>query len=134
MPARPSRPARPHVSRVRRELRRLARRAQITVRHRVGRAAEFPHVRDFAYCTDEEGLPPLIVTAPKLERAALPRIRGILAHELGHAAHFVAGRPHHREVDADRVGAQITRTPVRYDVQTIETSGRGTARPAWLPQ
>lgn len=121
------------MTRVRRVLTLLARRAGVSVRHRVGRTAEFPEARDFAYCTDAEGAPPIIVTAPKLERQRIERIVGILAHECGHAA-LLQDHPDHREADADRVGSQIMGVPVRYDREAVETSGPGVRRPRWLPR
>ena len=122
------------MTRVRRVLTELAQRAGVSVRHRVGRATEFPKARDFAYCTDERGMPPIIVTAPKLERQKLERIAGVLSHECGHAVLLAAGQEDHAETDADRVGSRRTGVAVKYDRQSVETAGPGTRRPGWLPK
>ena len=123
------------TARVRTILVALTRKAGLTVRHRTGRADEFPRARDMAYCLcHRTGDVPLIVTAPKLERQSIERIAGVLAHELGHCAAFIAGMPDHREVDADRWGSTLTGLPVRYDREAVETIGRGTRRPEHLPR
>jgi hypothetical protein len=120
------------MTHVRRVLITLARRAGVSVRHRVGRASEFPEARDFAYCTDEHGMPPTIVTAPKLERQRPERIIGVLAHEISHAFYLSLGQPH-SECTADRMAERLTGVQIGYDeadVQSITTRRR---RPRYLP-
>ena len=69
-----------------------------------------------------------------LTRAALARseatVRGILRHELGHAADARIDAPG-SEARADRLAGQAS-GPVNYDREGLQTTGKGTARPGWL--
>jgi hypothetical protein len=57
-------------------------------------------------------------------------IRGILRHELGHAADARIDAPG-SEARADRLAASAS-GPVHYDATGLQTTGRGTRRPDWL--
>jgi hypothetical protein len=96
-----------------------------------GKASEFPTLRAHAYCVDTT--PPTIVYAPKLERARLARIEGVIRHELGHALAFHAGVPGHAERDADDLARRTLGATIRYDADEVQTTGAGvTPRPAHL--
>ena len=101
---------------------------------RVGRAAEFPKARDFAYCI-LKNRKIAIVVAPKLSRQSRARIEGLLAHEFGHAAFFHHGIPRHAEREADRAALALFGLVIRYDDADVQTTGHGrTPRPSYLPQ
>lgn len=91
---------------------------------RVGRAPEFPATRDYAYCRKgPKGI--TIVVAPKMRRAGIPRIDGVLMHELAHAVLFAAGRPNHTERQADAVAEGIFGRNIYYDRDLVQTTGVG---------
>ncbi len=112
-------------------LRRIAGMPDVTLR--VGRASEFPARRNYAYCHLKASGAIEIVVAPKICRASQARIDGLLAHEFGHAAHFVAGRERHSERAADSAAEQLFGVRIAYDGDDVQTTGRGTRpRPAHL--
>lgn len=124
----PSR-VRPVFTRLRAKLRAQFPAFDVTIAE--GKASEFPTLRAHAYCVDTT--PPTIVYAPKLERARLARIEGVLRHELGHALAFCAGVPEHSERDADDLARRTLGATIRYDADEVQTTGVGvTPRPAHL--
>ena len=101
----------------------------------VGNPADFPAARDFAYTTDATR-PLRIVFAPKLEAQPLPRIEGVILHELGHAYRMLRGDNTHRERTADKVAERLFGVEIRYDNARVQTTARGRYRhrPTSLPQ
>lgn len=100
---------------------------------RVGRPAEFPKLRDYAYCKlDPDGVMTIVV-APKMRTAAPSRVEGVLMHEFGHAYLFHRGRLDHTERDADRAAEELFGAPIGYDRDDVQTSAGGVRpRPARL--
>lgn len=96
-------------------------RFRIAVRHFL----PTPEARDLAWYDDG---------TVYLTRAALDRseatVRGILRHELGHAADARIDQ-RGSECRADRIAARAS-GPVRYDADGLQTAARGTKRPGWL--
>jgi len=110
----------------------------------IGRSEEFPKKRNYAYCTNplaaekfgvEDGVC-LIVVAPKILKAARPRVLGLLMHELGHAVDFQKSpdHPNHgSERRADAIAEHIWGVPIRYDGDTVQSICCGVhPRPAHL--
>lgn len=100
----------------------------------VGEASEFPKARNMAYCHhDDETRNLTIVVAPKMLRANIDRIEGVLRHEFGHALLFFSGHFKHGERDADALAEQVFGLPIYYDRETVQTIRGGTRpRPAYL--
>ena len=103
---------------------------------RLGRAADFPEPRDYAYCEKTGDNRARITLAPRFAAADTSRQRGILMHELAHAALLTADLPH-TEAETDRVAERIFNRFLYYDhddVQTIaKVPGARRTRPAYLP-
>jgi len=103
---------------------------------RLGRAGDFPEPRDYAYCEKTGDNRARITLAPRFAAADEGRQRGILMHELAHAALLTAGLPH-TEAETDRVAEHIFARHIYYDrddVQTIrKVDGARRSRPAYLP-
>ena len=99
-------------------------------------AADFPNVRDFAYCHEGPGGTGFAIgTAPKLEAQSDDRIKAILAHELGHAVYMVNGCDLHNERDTDRMAEALFGVEVAYDNEDVQTLKPGRRpRPSHLPQ
>ena len=96
-----------------------------------GDARRFRTRRAHAWC--ESTTPPRIVYAPKMERADLDRIEGVLRHEFGHALAFHADAIDHTERDADDLAHLLFGDVIRYDADDVQTFGPGVApRPARL--
>lgn len=109
----------------------------LKVRLRRGRAAEFPNVRDHAYCRDATGRGQVItiVCAPKMWHASPERVLGLLAHEFGHAVHMHCKRHRHSERDADSLAKTLFGFTVKYDRELVQTCGAGQSpRPLHLPR
>jgi len=99
---------------------------------RTGRSSEFPKSRDFAYCKLENGKLSIVV-APKMHRASLARIDGLLAHEFGHALLLSAGQYDHTERAADAAAEAAFDLQIAYDRGDVQTTGPGVRpRPAYL--
>lgn len=100
---------------------------------RVGRSAEFPKKRNYAYCMQMRDGQLTIVCAPKMRRAPPHRVDALLAHELGHAILLDAGRPDHSEREADAVAERVFGVRISYDKDDVQTLRRGVRpRPARL--
>lgn len=126
----------PQIRRIFAELLRKARQVDPSLRValRVGRASEFPELRDHAYCSSQRGRIEIVI-APRMLSAAPERQAGVLAHELGHALLFRAGLPEHAERSADEVAERAMGKKVRYDSEDVQTFGRGKkVRPSYLPR
>jgi integrase len=112
-------------------LRQLAGMPDVTLR--IGRAVEFPRKRDYAYCHLRDDGRIAIVVAPKIRRASIARIDGLLTHEFGHAAHFAAGRIEHSERAADAAAERLFGVRISYDRDDVQTTDLGLRpRPARL--
>lgn len=83
-----------------------------------------PALRDLAWC---------VGSAIYLTRAALNRseatVRGVIRHELGHAADARVDEPG-SEARADHLASRIG--PVNYDPDGLQTTGKGGPRPKGL--
>ena len=100
---------------------------------RTGRSAEFPKRRNYAYCRLDPDGSITIVVAPKIHHAPRPRVDGLLAHEFGHAALFIAGRLHHSEREADAAAEALFGVRIGYDADEVQTTAGGVRpRPAHL--
>ena len=89
---------------------------------------KFPKARDFAY-TDGE----CIYFSPKIRVASLPRIKGLVRHEIAHVLFMQEGTAH-SETDADDLAFIVFGSPIYYDQSDIQTVLAGTSpRPARLP-
>lgn len=102
---------------------------------RLGSADDFPAPRDHAYCETTGPNRARITVAPRFADADTMRQRGLLHHELAHAALMCAGLPH-SEAETDRVAELIFGRPIYYDeddVQTLRATGGRRPRPAYLP-
>lgn len=89
---------------------------------------KFPKARDFAY-TDGE----CIYFSPKIRAASLPRIKGLVRHEIAHVLFMQEGTAH-SETDADDLAFIVFGSPIYYDTSHIQTVLAGTSpRPAHLP-
>lgn len=98
---------------------------------RVGVCSTPGPCRQFAACEDTR--PPTIYMATRLARQARPRVEGVLAHELGHAILFLAGRPDHTERAADEAAEAYLGVRIAYDDEDVQTTGPGERpRPARL--
>lgn len=86
-----------------------------------GRASEFPEKRNMAYCTSELR----IYCAPKMERARLDQIQGVLMHEFGHAFAFGCGHMDHKERDADKIAELLFGCRIYYDDDLIQSTRYG---------
>ena len=100
---------------------------------REGDVRAFPEPRNHAYCSDgKDGI--TVVVAPRMASAARSRIEGVLMHELAHAVFFLHGEPRHAEREADLLAEHLFGRVIRYDADTVQTTGKGIApRPAHLP-
>jgi hypothetical protein len=123
------------VQRVFDELRRQAEEVcgPLQVRFTLGHPDDFPKKRNYAFCTNpdhghEFGTDPgwcLIVVAPKILKAEVPRVLGLLMHELGHAVDFLCtpDHPEHgSERRADAIAQHIWGIPIRYDGDTVQST------------
>lgn len=133
-----------------REFEKLVRQAEAYCGGRIDTAlivwnpAAFPNKRNYAFCTSPEAGPKVgmhhgccaICVAPKILNAALPRVHGLLMHELGHAIdfQFTRNHPNHgSERRADQIAEAIWRIPIRYDEDTVQSTCCGVhPRPAHL--
>lgn len=102
-----------------------------------GRAADFPAARDHAFAQRVGPGRVRVTVAPRMAAANDGRRRGLLAHELAHAA-LLAADLDHSEAEADAVAAAIFGHPIVYDrddVQTWDTRAPGArrSRPRYLP-
>lgn len=92
----------------------------------------FQGVRAFGSSTG-----PVIRVSRRLGRQPAGRIRGVLAHELGHSVLLHLGRLEHTERDADALAERLLGVGIGYDddgVQTTDPRSWSTRhRPAWLP-
>lgn len=79
--------------------------------------------RQFAACEDTR--PPTIYVAPRLAAEPIERVRGVLAHELGHAILFVAGQSAHSERDADATAERFLGVRIAYDRGDVQTTAAG---------
>lgn len=93
---------------------------------RVGVCSTRGPCRQFAACEDTR--PPTLYVAPRLARESRARVEGVLAHELGHALLFLAGRPDHTERAADDAAEAYLGVEIAYDQGDVQTTGPG-ARP-----
>lgn len=110
----------------------------------IGHASDFPKPRNYALCTnplygDTVGVGKgwcLIVAAPKILKAEMPRIEGLLMHELGHAIDFLVTPDHPNngsERRADDIAREIWGVTIRYDHETVQSTCCGVhPRPAHL--
>lgn len=97
-----------------------------------GDASEFPKKRNMAYCRMERSKVTIHV-APKMARAPMGQIEGVLRHEFGHAVFMLGGRPDHTERQADALAEDLFGAPIYYDRDLIQTIDGGTRpRPAFL--
>jgi len=109
----------------------------ITVTLAAGRAADFPAARDHAYAQRTGPGRVRVTVAPRMAAAGDARRRGLLAHELAHAA-LLSADLDHSEAEADAVAAAIFGRTIAYDrddVQTWDTRAPGARqrRPRYLP-
>jgi len=88
----------------------------------------FPKARDFAY-TDGD----CVYFSPKIRTASLPRIKGLVRHEICHVLFMQEGTAHN-ETDADDLALIVFGSPIYYDESDIQTVLAGTSpRPEYLP-
>lgn len=101
---------------------------------RIGKAKQFPAVRNFAFCcliSNREA--PLIVVAPKFCLQPIERQVALLAHELGHAWYMAQGQDHN-ERQADAFGELLLGCPIYYDMDLVQNTRKGVRpRPRKLP-
>lgn len=104
----------------------------------VGNPKDFPEVRNMAFAEDGTRKRPAFIhvtIAPKLLRQPEAVVRGVLAHELGHALAFCAGDVQHSERTADELAGAVVGVRIRYNAQDVQTAGAGRSpRPAYLPR
>lgn len=110
----------------------------------LGHPSDFPMPRNYALCTnpafgDQIGVGKgrcLIVAAPKILKAEMSRVLGLLMHELGHAVDFLCTPDHPNngsERRADAIAEKIWGIPIRYDGDTVQSTCCGVhPRPAHL--
>lgn len=95
-----------------------------------GAARDFPKPRDHAY-TDGK----TVTLAPRMARADLQRVAGVLAHELAHVAAIRAGWPDHGEANADQIARHYLGTrQLGYDADDVQRIGPRRKRPGYLPR
>jgi hypothetical protein len=96
-------------------------------------AAAFPKKRNYAFCSSPShgatfGAWPgccAICVAPKILQAEMPRVLGLLMHELGHAIDFqyTPDHPKHgTERRADHIAEGIWGIRIRYDSDTVQST------------
>ena len=96
-------------------------------------AAAFPKKRNYAFCSSpahggQFGAWPgccAICVAPKILKAEMPRVLGLLMHELGHAIDFqkTPQHPNHgSERRADQLAEGIWGIRIRYDGDTVQST------------
>lgn len=89
--------------------------------------------RACAYCEELGDSRYMIGIAPKMLEASSARVRGVLAHELGHVIMLTEGKPKHSERDADLAAERLFGLQIAYDEEDIQTTGPGIRpRPAYL--
>lgn len=91
---------------------------------------KYPKARDYAM-TDGY----TVFLAPKILKANLSRVQGLLRHEMGHAVFLQAGWHDHTERQTDKMAEVLFGDVIYYDkedIQTIEAKGNKTPRPSYL--
>lgn len=84
--------------------------------------------RDIAWCTFSTKTIWILRRAISLSKR---NILGVIRHELGHLADPTPQKKH-AESRADHIAEGVTRTPILYDRQGLQTTGKGGPRPRWL--
>lgn len=91
---------------------------------------DYPKARDYAKTNSQE-----IFFSPKILHASVPRIEGLLRHELGHVILMTDGDYDHSEREADEIAEYCFRAPIYYDAEGVQSTERGVRpRPSHLPQ
>ncbi len=90
---------------------------------------KYPRARDYAMT---DGF--IVYLSPKILKAELPRVHGLLRHELGHAVLMQAGLHEHTERQVDQLAEALFGDIIYYDEDDIQTIIPGiTPRPKHLP-
>ena len=91
---------------------------------------DYPKARDYAKTTGDT-----IYVSPKILDADLPRVEGLLYHELGHVLLMQHGDYDHSENYADYIAELCFSTPIYYDTEGVQTiAGGARPRPDYLPK
>ena len=91
---------------------------------------DYPKARDYAKTTGDT-----IYVSPKILDADLPRVEGLLYHELGHVLLMQQGDYDHSEIYADYIAELCFSTPIYYDIEGVQTiAGGARPRPEHLPK
>jgi hypothetical protein len=86
--------------------------------------------RAYAACSGTQ-----IYVATKIYDAPMPRVEGILMHEMAHAILMQMGDYDHSERAADEMAEEVFGQRINYDKEDVQTTGKGThPRPAHLEQ
>jgi len=90
---------------------------------------KYPTARDYAMTNGF-----VVYLSPKILQADLPRVHGLLRHELGHAVLMQAGLHEHTERQVDQLAEALFGDVIYYDDEEIQTIEKGTSpRPKHLP-
>lgn len=90
----------------------------------------YPKARDYAKTNSRE-----IFLSPKILHASIPRVEGLLRHELGHVILMTDGDYDHSEREADEIAEFCFRAPIYYDEDGVQSTKEGIRpRPNHLPQ
>jgi predicted metal-dependent peptidase len=92
---------------------------------------KYPKKRDYAMTSGEE-----VFLSPKILKADVNRVQGLLRHELGHAVLMQAGLYEHSERQVDKLAEVLFGDVIYYDqddIQTINSKNGVSPRPSYLP-
>ena len=97
----------------------------------IDHAGSYPKTRDYARTSGR-----VVFVSPKILKASLSRIQGLLYHEIGHVLLMQEAEDfEHSERQADYIAELCFNTPIYYDIEGVQTIQEGERpRPPHLPQ